>query len=155
VYRSVARVQAPLVIVAHGFARHRRNMSGPAFGQGGDCGRGARSAFHVRPRPQRPFPIGAMREYLLGDEAWRKHIDPARVGLVGFSAGGLARLSIGRASTIASDSGQTLLPTDQIQYRLRLERRTKVPTFRCHSGPLSWFSIPHLYVVSSFWDLLD
>jgi hypothetical protein len=53
-----------------------------------------------------------MREYLLGDEAWRKHIDPARVGLVGFSAGGLARLSIGRASTIASDSGQTLLPTD-------------------------------------------
>jgi hypothetical protein len=28
VYRPIARVQAPLVIVAHGFARHRRNMSG-------------------------------------------------------------------------------------------------------------------------------
>ena len=36
--------------------------------------------------------ISELRAYLLGDESWKKHIDPARVGLMGFSAGGLSSL---------------------------------------------------------------
>ncbi len=93
VYRPAARAQAPLVIVAHGFARHRRNMSG--------WGRHLAREGIVAVVPDLPSLSGharngrflsELREYLLGDEAWRKHIDPARVGLVGFSAGGLASL---------------------------------------------------------------
>ncbi len=93
VYRPVARVQAPLVIVAHGFARHRRNMSG--------WGRHLARQGMVAVVPDLPSMsdharngrfLSELREYLLGEEAWGKHIDPARVGLVGFSAGGLASL---------------------------------------------------------------
>jgi dienelactone hydrolase len=36
--------------------------------------------------------ISELRAYLLGEEIWRKRIDPARVGLLGFSAGGLSSL---------------------------------------------------------------
>jgi dienelactone hydrolase len=93
VYRPVARVRAPLVIVAHGFARHRHNMSG--WGQ-----HLAREGI-VAVVPDLPSMsdharngrfLSELRDYLLGDEAWRKHIDPSRVGLLGFSAGGLSSL---------------------------------------------------------------
>jgi hypothetical protein len=93
VYRPAARAPAPLVIVAHGFARHRHNMSG--------WGRHLAGEGMVAVVPDLPSLsdharngrfLSELREYLLSDEAWRKHIDPARVGLVGFSAGGLASL---------------------------------------------------------------
>ncbi|NWG39945.1 MAG: dienelactone hydrolase family protein [Hydrogenophilaceae bacterium] len=84
---------APMVIVAHGFMRHRRNMSG--WGQ-----YLAKEGF-VAVVPDLPtwsdharngrF-ISELRAYLLGDESWKKRIDPARVGLLGFSAGGLSSL---------------------------------------------------------------
>lgn len=81
------------VLVAHGFSRHRRNMAG--------WGRHlSRSGFAVA-IPDLPawsdqlrngrF-LSELREHLCAGEAWRGRIDPSRVGLVGFSAGGLAAL---------------------------------------------------------------
>lgn len=93
VYLPVATAQAPMVIVAHGFSRHRHNMSGwgqhlakegivavvPDLPSRADHGRNGRF-------------LSELHAYLLGDESWKKHIDPARVGLMGFSAGGLSSL---------------------------------------------------------------
>jgi len=93
VYWPNAAAPAPMVIVAHGFLRHRRNMSG--WGQ-----HLAKEGF-VAVVPDLPTRsdharngrfISELRAYLLGDESWKKHIDPARVGLLGFSAGGLSSL---------------------------------------------------------------
>jgi dienelactone hydrolase len=82
-----------MVVVVHGFSRHRRNMSG--WGQ-----HLAKEGF-LAVVPDLPtwsdsarngqF-ISELRAYLLGEESWKKHIDPARVGLLGFSAGGLSSL---------------------------------------------------------------
>jgi len=82
---------APLVIVAHGFARRRHNMAG--WGQ-----HLAREGF-VAAVPDLPawsdharngrF-VADLRAYLCAGESWSPRIDPARVGLMGFSAGGLA-----------------------------------------------------------------
>jgi dienelactone hydrolase len=84
---------APLVIVAHGFPRRRRNMSG--------WGRHLAMEGFVAAVPDLPawsdharngrF-ISELNEYLCTAESSRWHIDPAQVGLVGFSAGGLASL---------------------------------------------------------------
>lgn len=93
VYWPVAPTQAPMVIIAHGFSRHRHNMSGwgqhlanegivavvPDLPSRSDHGRNGRF-------------LSELQAYLLGDESWKKHIDPARVGLLGFSAGGLSSL---------------------------------------------------------------
>ena len=93
VYLPGAAAPAPLVIVAHGFSRHRGNMSG--WGE-----HLAREGF-VAVVPDLPSLsdhvrngrfLSELRAYLLGDEAWKKRIDPARVGLMGFSAGGLSSL---------------------------------------------------------------
>jgi acetyl esterase/lipase len=93
VYWPNAAAPAPMVIVAHGFLRHRQNMSG--WGQ-----HLAKEGF-VAVVPDLPTRsdharngrfISELRAYLLGDESWREHIDPARVGLLGFSAGGLSSL---------------------------------------------------------------
>ena len=80
---------APLVIVAHGFARRRHNMAG--WGQ-----HLAQEGF-VAAVPDLPawsdharngrF-IADLCAYLCAGESWRQRIDPARVGLIGFSAGG-------------------------------------------------------------------
>ena len=82
---------APLVIVAHGFFRHRYNMSG--------WGRHLAKEGFVAAVPDLPawsdqvrngrF-ITELRAYLCADESWRQRVDPSRVGLMGFSAGGLA-----------------------------------------------------------------
>jgi hypothetical protein len=93
VYWPNAAAPAPMVIVAHGFLRHRQNMSG--WGQ-----HLAKEGFMavVPDLPTRSDHarngrfISELRAYLLGDESWREHIDPARVGLLGFSAGGLSSL---------------------------------------------------------------
>ena len=84
---------APLVIVAHGFTRRRHNMAG--WGQ-----HLAREGF-VAAVPDLPawsdharngrF-IADLCAYLCAGEPWRQRIDPSRVGLMGFSAGGLATL---------------------------------------------------------------
>jgi hypothetical protein len=93
VYWPDAAAPAPMVIVAHGFLRHRRNMSGWGYHL-------AKEGFvvvvpdlparsdHVR---NGRF-ISELRAYSLGDASWKKHIDPARIGLLGFSAGGLSSL---------------------------------------------------------------
>jgi poly(3-hydroxybutyrate) depolymerase len=93
VYWPNAAAPAPMVIVAHGFLRNRRNMSG--WGQ-----HLAKEGF-VAIVPDLPARsdharngrfISDLRAYLLGDESWKKRIDPTRVGLLGFSAGGLSSL---------------------------------------------------------------
>lgn len=85
--------QAPMVIVAHGFSRHRYNMSGwgqhlakegivavvPDLPAGSDHARNGRF-------------LSELREYLFDDHSLKERIDPARVGLMGFSAGGLSSL---------------------------------------------------------------
>jgi len=86
-------VPAPLVIVAHGFFRHRHNMS--AWGQ-----HLANEGF-VAAVPDLPtwsnhirngrF-ISDLRTYFCTVDSWRQRIDLSRVGLMGFSAGGLASL---------------------------------------------------------------
>jgi hypothetical protein len=93
VYWPSSAAQAPMVIVAHGFSRHRYHMSG--WGQ-----HLAKEGF-VAVVPDLPtwsdparngrF-ISELRAYLLGNELWKKRIDPPRVGLLGFSAGGLSSL---------------------------------------------------------------
>jgi dienelactone hydrolase len=93
IYWPETAAPAPLVIVAHGFFRHRHNMSG--WGQ-----HLAREGLMVAV-PDLPawsdharngrF-INDLRAYFCAGESWRQRIDPLRVGLMGFSAGGLATL---------------------------------------------------------------
>ena len=93
VYWPSAAEPAPMLIVAHGFLRNRRNMSG--WGQ-----HLAEEGFVVLV-PDLPTRsdhvrngrfISELRAYSPGDASWEKRIDPARVGLLGFSAGGLSSL---------------------------------------------------------------
>jgi poly(3-hydroxybutyrate) depolymerase len=84
---------SPLVIIAHGYSRHRHNMSGWGQHLAGEGFMAVvpdlpASSDHVR---NGRF-ISELRAYLLGDMFWKKYIDPARVGLLGFSAGGLSSL---------------------------------------------------------------
>ena len=84
---------APLVIIAHGFRRHRRHMSG--------WGRHLAHEGFVVAIPDLPTYSDHIQngrfvyelEAYLGTEApWKRRIDPTRVGYLGFSAGGLASL---------------------------------------------------------------
>ena len=93
IYWPGTPVPAPLVIVAHGFFRRRHNMS--AWGQ-----HLAKEGF-VTAVPDLPTRadhvrnghfISDLRAYLCAVESWMQSINPSRVGLMGFSAGGLASL---------------------------------------------------------------
>ena len=93
IYWPDTAVPAPLVIVAHGFFRSRHNMS--SWGQ-----HLAKEGF-VTVVPDLPTRsdhvrnghfISDLRKYLCAVESWIQDIDPTRVGLMGFSAGGLASL---------------------------------------------------------------
>ena len=93
VYGPGSTTKAPLVIVAHGFSRSRQNMAG--------WGRHLAGAGFVTVVPDLPawsdharngLFLSQLREHLLSDPAWQARIDPARVGLLGFSAGALASL---------------------------------------------------------------
>jgi dienelactone hydrolase len=93
VYWPDTAAPAPLVIVAHGFFRHRHNMSG--WGQ-----HLAQEGFAVAV-PDLPARsdharngrfISELRAYLCASGSWTQRIDPFQVGLMGFSAGGLASL---------------------------------------------------------------
>jgi dienelactone hydrolase len=84
---------APLVIVAHGFSRHRHNMSG--------WGKHLAEAGLVAAVPDLPARsdharngrfLSELRTHLCAGEPWKRRIDPSRVGLMGFSAGGLSTL---------------------------------------------------------------
>jgi len=91
VYWPDSTAPAPLVIVAHGFSQRRRNMSG--WGQ-----HLAQEGF-VAAVPNLPawsdharngrF-LSDLRAYLCANESWQERIDPTRLGLMGFSAGGLS-----------------------------------------------------------------
>ncbi|MCC6130701.1 MAG: dienelactone hydrolase family protein [Acidobacteria bacterium] len=92
-YGPKSTVPAPLVIVAHGFWRHRHNMSG--------WGRHLAKEGFVAAVPDLPawsdharngrF-LSELRRHLCAGESWKGRIDPERVGLMGFSAGGLTTL---------------------------------------------------------------
>jgi len=93
VYWPAAAARAPMVIVAHGFSRNRHNMSG--------WGRHLATEGIVAVVPDLPSRsdharngrfLSELRAHLLGDESWKQRVDPARVGLLGFSAGGLSSL---------------------------------------------------------------
>jgi dienelactone hydrolase len=86
-------VSAPLIIIAHGFFRRRRNMSGWGLHL-------AKEGF-VAVVPDLPTMsdharngcfISELRRYLCTVDSLRQPVDPARVGLMGFSAGGLVTL---------------------------------------------------------------
>jgi len=93
VYWTDAAAQAPMVIVAHGFSRNRHSMAG--------WGAHLSRAGIVAVVPDLPtwsdharngrF-LSELRDHVLGDVSRRQRIDPARVGLLGFSAGGLSSL---------------------------------------------------------------
>lgn len=85
--------QAPAIIIAHGFLRNRRNMSG--WGQ-----HLAKEGF-VAIIPDLPTHsdharnglfLSELKAYLSAVEGWGQRIDPTRVGYLGFSAGGLSSL---------------------------------------------------------------
>jgi dienelactone hydrolase len=93
VYRPDVDSPTPMVVVAHGFSRNRRHMAG--------WGKHLAAQGYVAVVPDLPSRsdhvrngrfLTELRERLIGDATWQSRIDPARVGLVGFSAGGLASL---------------------------------------------------------------
>jgi len=93
IYWPDTAAPAPLVIVAHGFGRHRRNMAG--WGQhlakeGFAAAVPDLPAWSNHARNGR-F-LSELRAYLCAGVSWIQRIDPSRVGLMGFSAGGLASL---------------------------------------------------------------
>jgi dienelactone hydrolase len=93
VYWPGATTKAPLVIVAHGFSRGRQNMAGWGRHLAGE---GIVTAVPDLPawsdHARNGLFLSQLRAHLLADPAWQDRIDPARVGLLGFSAGALASL---------------------------------------------------------------
>ncbi len=93
VYWPESAAQAPMVIIVHGFLRDRHNMSG--WGQ-----HLAKEGF-VAVVPDLPTQsdharngrfISELQTYFGSGDSWSKRIDPSRVGLLGFSAGGMSSL---------------------------------------------------------------
>jgi dienelactone hydrolase len=93
VYWPDTGARAPLVIIAHGFSRDRHEMSG--------WGRHLAEEGFVAVVPDLPTRsdhsrngrfLSELREHFIGGGPWSTRIDSARVGLLGFSAGGLSSL---------------------------------------------------------------
>jgi dienelactone hydrolase len=93
VYWPQTARKEPMVIVVHGFLRSRRNMSG--------WGRHLANEGMVAVVPDLPTQadharngryISELRAHLLDDESFKQRIDAGRIGLLGFSAGGLSSL---------------------------------------------------------------
>jgi dienelactone hydrolase len=132
VYRPDTATQAPMVIIAHGFSRHRDNMSG--WGQ-----HLAKEGF-VAVVPDLPTQsdhvrngrfISDLRAYFCVGESWKERINPTRVGLMGFSAGGLSSLlSAADFPDLAIWVG--LDPVDRDGMGLKA-----APTVQCHAVVLT------------------
>lgn len=93
IYWSNSATPAPLVIIAHGFSRHRRNMAG--------WGQHLANKGFVAVVPNLPAWANHARNgrfiselcaYFCANDAWKQRIDPSRLGFAGFSAGGLSSL---------------------------------------------------------------
>ena len=93
IYWPNSATPAPLVIIAHGFSRHRRNMAG--------WGQHLANEGFVAVVPNLPAWANHARNgrfiselcaYFCANDAWKSRIDSSQLGLVGFSAGGLSTL---------------------------------------------------------------
>ncbi len=107
----VAAGRHPLVLISHGTGGGRLNHRGTAIRlaragyvvaapeHAGDSWRDERYSGTAENWHRRPRQLSAVLDRLLGDAALEPHVDPARIGAIGHSAGGYSVLALigGRA----------------------------------------------------------
>jgi dienelactone hydrolase len=125
VYWPSATTPAPMVVIAHGFSRSRHNMSG--------WGQHLANAGFVAVVPDLPALsdharngrfLSDLRLHFSEAALWKLRLDPSRVALMGFSAGGLSSLlAAAEAPGVALWIG--LDPVDQGELGVKAANRLK------------------------------